>query len=90
MFEKVSRSLKYDSKFFFVHKHMDTTYDHFTPLALHVRGNNVLRGTYSENCYEPLLSMVAPNFRITSLDLKKSNFLNSSSQNCLIMDYITT
>ena len=47
MFEKV---LKYDSNFFFVHKHiyniyiyMDTTTDHFTPLALRVRGkNNVL------------------------------------------------
>ena len=44
MFEKVSRSLKYDSNIFFVHKHiqyiyMDTTVDHFTPLALRVRGN---------------------------------------------------
>ena len=36
----VSRSLKYDSNFFFVHKHMDTTTDHFTPLALRVRGNS--------------------------------------------------
>ena len=36
MFEKVSRSLKYDSKFFFV----DTTTDHFTPLAQCVRGKN--------------------------------------------------
>ena len=46
MFEKVSRSLKYDSNFFFVHKHiyiyiyMDTTTDHFTPLALRVWGKN--------------------------------------------------
>ena len=45
MFEKVSRSLKYDSNFFFVHKHinilyMDTNTDHFTPLALRVRGKN--------------------------------------------------
>ena len=43
-FEKVSRSLKYDSKFFFDHRHiyilyMDTTVDHFTLLALRVRGN---------------------------------------------------
>ena len=41
MFEKVSRSLKYDSNIFFVHKHMDTTTDHFTPLALRVRGNDM-------------------------------------------------
>ena len=44
MFEKVSRSLKYDSNIFIVHKHiyyMDTTVDHFTPLALCVRGNNM-------------------------------------------------
>ena len=41
MFEKVNRSLKYDSNIFFVHKHiyMDTTTDHFTPLALRVWGN---------------------------------------------------
>ena len=39
MFEKVSRSLKYDSNIFFVNKHMDTTTDHFTPLALRVQGN---------------------------------------------------
>ena len=42
-FEKVSRSLKYDSNIFFDHRYiyiyMDTTTDHFTPLALHVRGN---------------------------------------------------
>ena len=36
-FEKVSRSLKYDSNIFFDHRHiyiyiyMDTTVDHFTP-----------------------------------------------------------
>ena len=42
MFEKVSRSVKYDSNIFFVHKriyiYMDTTTDYFTPLALRVRG----------------------------------------------------
>ena len=51
MFEKVSQSLKYDSKFFFVHQHIniyiyiyvDTNNDHFTPLALCVRGNDVLQ-----------------------------------------------
>ena len=51
MFEKVSRSLKYDSNIFFDHRHiyiyiyiyiyMDTTTDHFTPLALRVRGNEL-------------------------------------------------
>ena len=45
MFEKVSRSLKYDSNIFFVHKHiniyMDTSPDHFTPLALCVWGKYV-------------------------------------------------
>ena len=44
-FEKVSQSLKYDSNFFLVHKHintyMDTNLDHFTSLALRVRGNNL-------------------------------------------------
>ena len=44
-FEKVSQSLKYDSKFFLDHKHiniyMDTNPDHFTPLALRVRGNYI-------------------------------------------------
>ena len=43
-FEKVSQSLKYDSKFFLVHKHiniyMDTNPDHFTPLELRVRGKD--------------------------------------------------
>ena len=43
MFETVSRSLKYDSNIFFVHKfiniYMDTSPDHFTPLMLRVRGN---------------------------------------------------
>ena len=46
MFEKVNRSLKYDSNIFFVHKHIyiyqDTTTDHFTPLALRVRGKNYI------------------------------------------------
>ena len=41
---KVSQSLKYDSNFFFVHKHiyicMDTNTDHLTPLTLRVQGNN--------------------------------------------------
>ena len=48
MFEKVSRSLKYDSNYFFrpqtyiyIYIYMDTTVDHFTPLALRVRGNNI-------------------------------------------------
>ena len=44
MFEKVSRSLKYDSNFFIDHKHIyiyqDTKTNHFTPLALRVWGNN--------------------------------------------------
>ena len=58
MFEKVSRSLKYDSNFFFDHRHiyiyiyiyMDTTTDHFTPLALRVRGNK----DYVRTCKVPL------------------------------------
>ena len=47
MFEKVSRSLKYDSIFFSttdIYIYMDTTVDHFTPLALCVRGNNIIVG----------------------------------------------
>ena len=41
MFEKVSRSLEYDSNIFLsTDIYMDTTVDHFTPLALHVRGNS--------------------------------------------------
>ena len=42
MFEKVSQSLKYDSNFFLDHKHViyrDTKTNHFTQLALRVRGN---------------------------------------------------
>ena len=41
MFEKVSRSLKYDSNFFFRSQtyYKDTTADHFTPIALRVWGN---------------------------------------------------
>ena len=39
----MSQLLKYDSNFFWDHKHiniyMDTNPDHFTPLVLHVRGN---------------------------------------------------
>ena len=44
MFEKVSRSLKYDS-IFLVHKHvyMDTNTDHFTPLVFRVRGNESIQ-----------------------------------------------
>ena len=41
MFEKVSRLLKYDSNFFLsTNIYMDTSPDHFTPLALRVRGND--------------------------------------------------
>ena len=41
MFEKVSRSVKYDSNIYInIIICMDTTTDHFTPLALRVRGNN--------------------------------------------------
>ena len=47
-FEKVSRSLKYDSNFFsttdiyiYIYIYMDTTTDHFTPLTLRVRGKNI-------------------------------------------------
>ena len=43
MFENVNRSLKYNS-IFFVHKHVDTNTDHFTPLALHVRVKNGAKG----------------------------------------------
>ena len=44
MFEKVSRSLKYDSNIFSTTDiYMDTTVDHFTPLALRVRGNDVMK-----------------------------------------------
>ena len=54
MFEKVSRSLKYDSNIFFDHKHiyvyMDTTTDHFTQLALRVRGNNCEAFVIKFNC----------------------------------------
>ena len=53
MFEKVSPSLKYDSNIFFIHKHiyiyMDTTVDHFTPLALHVRGNYSITGVSEDS-----------------------------------------
>ena len=58
MFEKVNRSLKYDSNVFFVHRHiyiyMDTTVDHFTPLALRVRGNKHQRN----NRFTPLELML--------------------------------
>ena len=46
MFEKVSRSLKYDSNFFssktniYIYIYGHTTTDHFTPLALRVRCKN--------------------------------------------------
>ena len=47
MFEKVSRSLKYDSKLFFcpqtyiyIYIYEDTKTNHFTPLALRVRGKD--------------------------------------------------
>ena len=48
MFEKVSRSLKVRFKFFFrpqTYIYMDTTVDHFTPLAMRVRGKNVQKIT---------------------------------------------
>ena len=62
MFEKVSRSLKYESKFFFDHRHiyiyiyMDTTVDHFTPLVLRVRGTytlteNIVSSTQGSKCW---------------------------------------
>ena len=42
MFEKVSRSLKYDSNYYFlstnIERNMDTNTVQFTPLALRVRG----------------------------------------------------
>ena len=49
MFEKVSRSLKYDSNIFsttdiYIYIYMDTTVDHFTPLALRVRGKKCAIG----------------------------------------------
>ena len=48
MFKNVSRSLKYDSNIFFDLRHiyiyMDTTVDHFTPLALRVRGKKICHG----------------------------------------------
>ena len=46
MFEKVTRSLKYDSNFFrpqtyiYIYIYMDTMVDHFTLLALRVQGKN--------------------------------------------------
>ena len=68
MFEKVSRSLKYDSNFFFDHRHiyiyiyMDTTVDHFTPLALRVRGKNlqdleVLSNMILHDCHNKVSSV---------------------------------
>ena len=51
MFEKVSRSLKYDSNFFSsTYIYMDTTTDHFTPLALRVRGNDDI--CHSQSTYQ--------------------------------------
>ena len=51
MFEKVSRSLKYDSNIFSsTNIYMDTTTDHFTPLTLRVRCNkDAKRQYYVEN-----------------------------------------
>ena len=45
MFEKVSRSLKYDSNFFCPQTYiiMDTTTDHFALLTLRIRGNYIVR-----------------------------------------------
>ena len=45
MFEKVSRSLKYDSNIFSsTNIYMDTSPDHFTPFTLRVRGNKLSSG----------------------------------------------
>ena len=44
MFEKVSQSLKYDLKNIFglqTYIYKDTNTDHFTPLVLRVRGNDI-------------------------------------------------
>ena len=46
MFEKVSGSLKYDSNIFFVHNK-----DHFTPLALRVRGNKTINAVAIIVCF---------------------------------------
>ena len=44
MFEKVSRSLKYDSNFFFDYRHIyGHQVDHFTPLVLRVRGKKKIK-----------------------------------------------
>ena len=75
MFEKVSRSLKYDSNIFFVHKHiyiyMDTTVDHFTPLALRVRGNNLNQLPIHEiaNFCVDLLYIYVTVFRVSIISL---------------------
>ena len=72
MFEKVSRSLKYDSNFFFDHGHMDTTVDHFTPLALRVRGNKQLEGA---PMYSPLVPIIAELYMERSSDNKPKIWL---------------
>ena len=55
MFEKVSRYLKYDSNIFLsiniYYIYMDTTTNHFTPLALRVRGNNEFLGEIGAELY---------------------------------------
>ena len=51
----MSRSLKYDSNFFFDHRHIyiyiwtPCAVDHFTPLALRVRGNKDIFEDLSRN-----------------------------------------
>ena len=71
MFEKVSRSLKYDSNIFFVHKHkqiyyMDTRPDHLTPLALRVRGyNGYIAGPDLENSKKGVLSVPLILFKLS-------------------------
>ena len=44
MFEKLNRSLKYNSKFFGPQTYVDTNTNRFTPLALHVRVKNGAKG----------------------------------------------
>ena len=72
MFEKVSRSLKYDSNIFFDHKHIyiyqDTKTNHFTPLALRVRGKDEGMMCYNKEGRDVrLLSLVA--FPATSISI---------------------
>ena len=69
MFEKVSRSLKYDSNFFFVHKHiyMDTTTDHFTPLALRMRGKKLCQDAYQHLMLHPYITVICLSRRMVQI-----------------------